>query len=91
MEKEISEVLLDIVDDLKRNNCQSCDLTNDYGEPTVYDSRSELFIRDIVLDKDNNPCALIPLGHFEDETIRDIAEMMCQNMQGVSQRPLQRH
>lgn len=27
-------------------------------------------------DKDGAPCALIPLGHFEDDTIREIAEMM---------------
>ncbi|WP_416998969.1 hypothetical protein [Alistipes indistinctus] len=80
MEKEISEVLLDIAADLKRNNGEPWDLTNDSGEPTVFDTRSELYIRDIVLDKDNNPCALIPLGHFEDDTIRDIAEMMRQDL-----------
>lgn len=75
MEKEISEVLLDIATDLKRNNGQPWDLTNDSGEPTVFDVRSELYIRDIVLDKDNNPCALIPLGYFEDDTIRAIAQI----------------
>lgn len=78
MEKEISEVLLDIADDLKKNNGKPWDLTNECGDPTVFDARSELYINHIVLDKANNPCALIPLGYFEDETIRDIAEMMYQ-------------
>ncbi len=57
MEKEISEVLLDITTDLKRNNGQPWDLTNDSGDPTVFDARSELYIRDIALDKDGDPCA----------------------------------
>lgn len=77
-EKEISEVLLDIADNLKRNGDQPWDLTNDSGEPTVFDARSELYINDITLDKDGNPCALIPLGYFEDDTIREVAKMMYQ-------------
>ena len=72
MEKEISEVLLDITTDLKRNNGQPWDLTNDSGDPTVFDARSELYIRDIALDKDGDPCALIPLVYFDDDMIRDI-------------------
>lgn len=76
MGNEISEALLDITDDLKCNNGQPWDLTNDSGDPTVFDAQSELYIRDITLDKDNNPCALIPLGHFEEDTIREIAKMM---------------
>lgn len=78
MNKEISEVLLDISMNLESNNGEPWDLTNDSGDPTVFDAQTELFIREIVLDKDNNPCAIIPLGHFEDETIRDIAKMMHQ-------------
>ena len=75
-EKEISEVLLDIADDLKRNGDQPWDLTNDCGEPIVLDAQSDLYIQRIVLDNDGDPCALIPLGYFEDDTIREIAEMM---------------
>lgn len=75
MEKEISEVLLDIADDLKKNNGESWDLTNDSGDPTVFDARSELPIRDIVLDNAGDPCALIPLGFLEDDTIRAIAQI----------------
>ena len=75
-EKEISEVLLDIADDLKRNSDQSWDLTNDCGEPTVFDARSELYIRNITLDKDGDACALIPLGHFEDDTIVEVANLI---------------
>lgn len=75
-EKEISEVLLDIADDLGRNGDQPWDLTDDCGEPTVFDARSGLYINDIMLDKDGNPCTLIPLGYFEDDTIREVAKMM---------------
>lgn len=75
-DKEIPEVLLDIEADLKRNKGEQWDLTNDCGDPTVFDARSELYFRGIVLDKDGSPCALIPLGHFEDDTIREIAKMM---------------
>ncbi|MGN0043770.1 hypothetical protein [Alistipes indistinctus] len=75
-EKEISEVLLDIADELKCNDDRQRNLTDDCGEPTVFDARSELYIRDITLDKDGDPCALIPLGHFEDDTIREIAKTM---------------
>lgn len=77
-EKEISEVLLDIADDLKCKGDQPWDLTNDCGEPTVFDAWSELYIRHITLDKDGDPCALIPLGHLEDDTIHEIAKMMHQ-------------
>lgn len=78
MEKEISEVLLDIADDLKNKNNQQLDLTNDSGEPTVFDTPSEFYINNIALDQQGAPCALIPLGYFEDDTIRTIAEMMQQ-------------
>lgn len=77
-DKEISEVLLGIADELKSKDGKSWDLTNDCGEATVFDFRSELYIRDITLDKDDHPCALIPLGYFEDDTIREIAKMMRQ-------------
>lgn len=77
-EKEISEVLLDIADELKRNSGEAWDLTNDCGEPTIFDAKSELYIRDVVLDKDDRPCALIPLGYFEEDTIREVAKMMHQ-------------
>lgn len=75
-DKEISEVLLDIADELKRNGGRTWNLTNECGEPIVFDAKSELYIRDIVLDKDDQPCALIPLGYFEDDTIREIARMI---------------
>ena len=74
-EKEISEVLLDIADDLKRNGDQPWDLTNDCGEPIVFDAQSDLYIQRIVLDIDGDPCARSPLGYFEDDTIREIAEL----------------
>ena len=51
-EKEISEVLLDIADDLKRNRDQSWNLTDDCGEPTVFDARSELYIRCFFMNRE---------------------------------------
>lgn len=75
-DKEISEVLLDIADKLKRNDGKPWDLTNDCGDPTVFDAGSELYILNIVFDKDDQPCALIPLGYFEDDTIREVAQMV---------------
>ena len=75
-DKEISEVLLDIADKLKHNDGKLWDLTNDCGDPTVFDAGSGLYIWDVVLDKDDQPCALIPLGHFEEDTIREIARMV---------------
>lgn len=75
-DKEISDVLLDIADDLKRKGNLPCDLTDGRGEPIVFDVRSELYIRNITLDKDGDACALIPLGYLEDDTIREIAKMM---------------
>lgn len=77
-DKEISEVLLDIADELKCNDDRQRNLTDDCGEPIVFDARSELYIRNITLDKDGDPCALIPLGYFEDDTIRGIAKIMHQ-------------
>lgn len=77
-EKEVSEVLLDIADDLRKTKTKQLDLTNDCGEPTVFDARSELYINHIVLDKEGDPCALIPLGHLEGDTIREIAKMVKQ-------------
>ncbi len=77
-DKEISEVLLDIADELKSKDGKPWNLTNDCGDPTVFDAGSGLYIRDVVLDKDERPCALIPLGYFEDDTIRGIAKIMHQ-------------
>jgi hypothetical protein len=77
-DKEISEVLLDIADELKSKDGKAWNLTNDCGDPTVFDAGSGLYIRDVVLDKDEQPCALIPLGYFEDDTIRGIAKIMHQ-------------
>ena len=75
-DKEISEVLLDIADELKRNDGKPWDLTNDCGEPTVFDAQNDLYSLGLVLDKDDQPGALIPLGYFEDATIREISQMM---------------
>ena len=43
MEEKRYQVLLDIADDLKRKGDQPCDLTNDCGEPTVFDAGRTLY------------------------------------------------
>ena len=60
---EASEMLGYIMGQLKHNGGK-WDLTDDAGKP------------DIMLSKDCTPCAVIPLGYFEDDTIRAIVEMI---------------
>lgn len=74
--KEISEVLHGITELLKRNNGDEWDLTDDSGNATIFDARTEIYITDVILSKDGTPCAIVPLGHFEDDTIRAIAKRM---------------
>lgn len=74
--KEISEVLLDITEQLKRNNGDEWDLTDDSGKAIVFDTKLGIFIPDVILSKDGTPCAIIPLEHLEEDTIRAIAKIM---------------
>lgn len=64
---EASEMLGYIMEQMKHNGGK-WDLTDD-AEKNVY-------IPDIMLSKDCTPCAVIPLGYFEDDTIRAIVEMI---------------
>ena len=42
----------------------------------VYDEEKNLFISDLVIDKEGAVCALVPLGHFSDNTIRYIEKLV---------------
>lgn len=72
---EILEMLQYISNQLKLNE-DELDLTNDEGKATVFDSEKEVYISDIMLSKDNIPCAVIPLGYFADDTIQAIVDIL---------------
>jgi hypothetical protein len=52
------------------------DLTNDKGESIIYDEEKDLPITDIVAGETGEPCVLVPLSHFCDETIEEIYNIM---------------
>lgn len=52
------------------------DLTDNNGEPIVFDENMDILISDLIINKDDTPCALIPLGYFEEDTLRKILETM---------------
>lgn len=54
----------------------SVKLTDEKGEPMVYDEEKNLFITDLMIDKEGTVCALVPLGHFNDNTIQYIEKLI---------------
>lgn len=48
------------------------DLTDDNGEPMVYDFEKDVNIPDLMLIDGKEVCAVVPLGYFCDETIERI-------------------
>lgn len=70
---ETTEMLDYITDQLERNGGE-WDLTDDTGTPVIFDAEKDVYIPDIMLSKDGTPCAVIPLGYFEDDTIRAIVD-----------------
>lgn len=53
-------------------NDGKCDLTDDNGEPIVYDFEKDVYIPDIMLKDGKEVCVIVPLGYFCDETIEQI-------------------
>ena len=70
---EATEMLDYITDQLERNGGE-WDLTDDTGTPVIFDAEKTVYIPDIMLSKDGTPCAVIPLGYFEDDTIFAIVD-----------------
>lgn len=70
---EVDEMLDYITDQLERNG-REWDLTDDTGKPVIFDAEKNVYIPDITLSKDGTPCAVIPLGYFEDDTVRAIVD-----------------
>lgn len=68
---EITEMLCGIRGELTKDGGK-WDLTDDNGEPIVYDAEKGVNIPDLTLNKDNEVCAVIPLGYFSDETVEKI-------------------
>ncbi|RHH14423.1 hypothetical protein DW228_06375 [Bacteroides fragilis] len=69
------EELESIKGSMQRQN-GSVKLTDEKGEPMVYDEEKSLFITDLVIDKEGTVCALVPLGHFSDDTIQYIEKLV---------------
>lgn len=65
------EMLQEIREQLTKNGGE-WDLTDDNGEPIVYDNEKDVNIPDIMLKDGKEVCAVIPLGYFDDETIERI-------------------
>jgi len=60
-----------IKDNLKRNGGE-WDLTDDNGNPMIEDKEKDLFITDLVINKDNEPCAVVPLKHLSIDVLMEI-------------------
>ena len=70
---EASEMLGYIKSRLELNGGE-WDLTDDTGKPVIFDAEKYVYIPHIMLSKGNTPCAVIPFGYFEDDTIRAIVD-----------------
>ena len=73
--KEISELLLDIADKI-RNAGGSCELVDSKGNNCIYDREKCVPISQLILDKEGDPAAVIPLGYFSDDMIEKVIESM---------------
>lgn len=69
------EMLQEIREQLTKNGGE-WDLTDDNGEPIVYDNEKDVNIPDIMLKDGKEVCAVIPLGYFDDETIERIYNLI---------------
>lgn len=69
------EMLQEIREQLAKNGGE-WDLTDDNGEPIVYDNEKDVNIPDIMLKDGKEVCAVIPLGYFDDETIERIYNLI---------------
>lgn len=69
------EMLQKIREQLAKNG-GGWDLTDDNGEPIVYDNEKDVNISDITLKDGKEVCAIIPLGYFCDETIELIYQVV---------------
>lgn len=68
---DITEIIREIKDELVRNG-GTWDLTDDNGEPTVYDEEKQLSIPDLTISENSGVCAMIPLSYFCDDTIKKV-------------------
>lgn len=69
------EMIQEIREQLAKNG-GGWDLTDDNGEPIVYDNEKDINIPDITLKDSKEVCAIIPLGYFCDETIELIYQVV---------------
>lgn len=69
------EMIQEIRDKLAKNGGK-WDLTDDKGEPIVYDFEKYVNIPDLALNDNKEVCALVPLGYFCAETIERIYQVI---------------
>lgn len=72
---ECVEMIQEIREQLAKSG-GTWDLTDDNGEPIVYDSEMDINIPDLMLKDGKEVCAIIPLGNFCDETIERIYNLI---------------
>jgi len=70
-----TEQIKEIQDNIKRNSGE-WDLTDDNGQPMIEDKEKGLFITDLVINKDSEPCAVVPLKHFSPDILGEILSTM---------------
>lgn len=72
---EHKELLQEIKSHVQKNGGM-WDLTDDNGTPIIHDEKKDVMITDIIISKDDIPCAVIPLGYFSEETLNAILNTM---------------
>lgn len=69
------EMIQEIREQLAKNEGK-WDLTDDNGEPIVYDFEKDVNIPGLLLKDGKEVCVIIPLGYFCDETIERIYNLV---------------
>lgn len=72
---ESVEMLQELREELARNEGK-WDLTDDCGNPVVYDCEKDVYIPELALMDGKTVCAVIPLGDFGEETISNIHQIV---------------
>lgn len=72
---ESVEMIQELREELARNGGK-WDLTDDCGNPVVYDCEKDVYIPELALVDGKTVCAVIPLGYFDEETISNIYQIV---------------
>lgn len=69
------QLLAGITEHLRKNNGE-WDLVSDLGNTMIYDHQKGMPIRDLTINKDDEPAVIVSLSYFSEETIREILKEM---------------